>query len=237
MSPLVLLIGVCIVTYTIEITFGLAGTILMIMVMSFFMETKTLVIFSSLPQILVGIIGLARSPRVVRLSVLGPMLGFASFGAVGGLYLFYFFSTSVFQVLLASAITVFGLYLVIAPGVLRLPRAVVRILDTLAGGSQALFGISGPIAMTRLLATFDDKLRVRNYALAFFLSLNIFRVGAYLLNGTITPEILEMMLYAAPILVVTLWLGNHLHLKVNERVFRTVASWLILGGGLTLFLH
>ncbi len=205
--------------------------------MSFFVDTKTLVIFSALPQILVASIGLIRSPWVIKFSFLLPMLGFAATGAVAGLYMFYFLSTSVFQVLLASAITLFGLYLVIAPGRIGLHPLLARILDTLAGTSQALFGISGPIAMTRLLATFDDKLRVRNYALAFFLPLNLFRVGGYLLNGTINPEIQQMMLFAAPVLAVSLWFSSHLHLKVNEQVFRTVAAWLILGGGVSLFLH
>ena len=64
--PLILILTiVCVVTYTFEITFGLAGTILMVVVMSHFYDTQTLVIYSILPQILVGTIGLIRSPKNV----------------------------------------------------------------------------------------------------------------------------------------------------------------------------
>lgn len=234
---LILLTVVCAITYTIEIMFGLAGTVLMLLVMSTFFSTKTLVIFSCLPQILVGAIGLIRSPRTVELGYLLRMLAFASVGSVLGLWLFYSFSAALFHVLLATAISLFGLYLVAVPGRLRLGPVSKRVLDTTAGVSQALFGISGPIAMTRLLGTFDDKTVVRNYALAFFLALNLFRAGGYIVNGTLTPQILEMMLVAGPVLTVVLWYANQLHFRLNERLFRRVVAWIILLGGVSLFLQ
>ena len=232
-----LLTLVCMVTYTVEIVFGLAGTILMVSIMSFFYDAKLLVIYSLLPQIMVATIGLWRSPRSVEFGYWLKMVAFAALGAVAGLYLFNYFSDAAFSVLLASAITAFGLYMVISPKTFRIPNAVARLLDVLAGASQALFGISGPIAMTRLLGTFDDKLVVRNYALAFFLTTNIFRLAGYLLNDTITPEIYWMMLVSAPLIFITLWYSNHLHFKVPQQTFRRVVSWLILGGGLSMLLH
>jgi uncharacterized membrane protein YfcA len=235
MTLIIILTIVCMVTYTIEIMFGLAGTILMVMFMSLLIDTKTLVIYSILPQILVGTIGLYRSPRNIEAKILFGMLIFASIGAVFGLVLFYQFSVHVFHTLLASTITIFGTYLVFFPGRLKLNQPTKRVLDTLGGASQALFGISGPIAMTRLMGTFDEKLLIRNYALAFFLSMNIFRTGGYILNNTITPEILEMMLYSAPVLAIVLWNTNHFHFHVNEKLFKTVVSWMILLGGISLF--
>ena len=54
MLPLALLTLVCVVTYTFEIVFGIAGTIMMLALMSFFYDARTLVIYSVLPQILVA---------------------------------------------------------------------------------------------------------------------------------------------------------------------------------------
>jgi uncharacterized membrane protein YfcA len=219
MTPelIIILSLVCVVTYTFEIVFGLAGTIIMVTVMSYLIDPQTLVIYSALPQILVAVIGLVRTPGHLNFNTLGSMLIYASFGAIGGLWLFFYFSADMFRVLLASAITVFGLF-----------------LDTMSGVSQGLFGISGPIAMTRLLATFDHKTAVRNHALAFFLSMNLFRVGGYVLNGTFTPEIQEAMLWSAPVLVASLWFANHLHFKVNDLWFRRVVAWAILVGGVSM---
>ena len=78
MISIALLTIICIITYTFEIIFGLAGTIIMLSVMTYFFDTKTLVIYSVLPQILVGVIGLIRSPKTVKADFFVKMVLFAS---------------------------------------------------------------------------------------------------------------------------------------------------------------
>jgi uncharacterized membrane protein YfcA len=235
MISLAILTLVCVLTYSFEIVFGLAGTVLMLPLLSHLYPPKTLVIYSVVPQILVAVIGLMRSPIKLDKKFLVGMLLFAGLGAIAGFALFYYFSATVFQVLLASAITAVGLFLVIAPHRAKFNPVGLCVLDTLAGTSQALFGISGPIAMIRLLATFRDKNTVRHYAFAFFLAMNSLRAIEYLLHGTYTGEILWMMAVSGPFLAFTLWFSNQLHLHINERIFRRVVSWIILLGGLSLF--
>lgn len=232
---IILLTIVCMLTYSFEITFGIAGTIIMLTVMTFFVDAKTLVIYSVLPQILVATIALIRTPKTVDIRFLAGMVAFAGVGVFIGFYIFYAVDTRTFQVLLASAITLSGLWLVLRPGRVHINTIAGRGLDTAAGVSMALFGISGPIAMTRLLASFDDKTVIRNYALSFFLSLNLFRAVGYGINGTITEDIADAMIWSAPFLLVTLWFANGLHYRVNEKVFRSVVAWIILLGGISLF--
>jgi len=237
MTEIIILTLVCSITFTFEIVFGLAGTIMMITIMTFFFDAKTLVIFSVMPQLLTASIGLYRSPKTVNLAFLARMLMFGSAGGVLGLIMFYRFPTSIFYQTLAYAITVFGLYLVISPHIIRIHPVIQRILDITAGLSQTLIGISGPIAMTRLLGSFEDKLIIRNYALAFFLAMNLFRAGGYVFNNTFNDEIIKMMLISGPFLAIVLWNSNHLHVKVNEYIFRKVVSWVILIGGVSLVLR
>ncbi len=236
MELIALLTFVCVLTYTFEIVFGLAGTVMMLVIMTFFMDAKTLVVYSVLPQILVAVIGLWRAPRNVHPHELGRMIAFASVGGIAGLVLFNQFPSEEFRTLLALAITGFGLFLVVTPHQLRMPAPVLRTMDTLAGLAQTLFGISGPITMTRLLATYDDKLKIRNYALAFFLTMNAFRGASYIVSGTFTRDILEMMWISAPFLIGVLWMTSHWHAKVSNVWFRRVVSWAIFGGGVTMIL-
>ena len=231
MSLIALLTFVCVITYIFEIVFGLAGTILMLVIMNYFIDAKTLVIYSVLPQILVAVIGLWRAPKNIEPVEFGKMLAFAAIGAVLGLYLFSRVSLELFRTLLAFAILGFGAFLIIAPQRIRMPAPMQRALDVAAGASQALFGISGPIAMTRLLSTYDDKLLIRNYALAFFLATNLLRTGSYIVNDSFTPAILEMMTISAPFLIIALWSTSHWHAKVNNLWFRRVVSWTIFLGG------
>lgn len=237
MTPqiIALLTVVCVLTYSFEIVFGLAGTILMVTIMSLVVPTQVLVIYSILPQILVAVIGLVRTPRPLNWRLLGGMLALASVGAALGLLLFYRLPPELFRRLFAAAIVVFGAYLVLSPGQVRLHPWLGRLLDWVAGISQGLFGVSGPIAMTRLLGTLAHKTDVRNHALAFFLALNLVRAGGYLVNGTIGAQIGLAMAWSAPVLVVTLWFANHLHFHVNETWFRRVVSWAILLGGISMW--
>ena len=230
-----LLTLVAALTYTFEIVFGLAGTVLLLTVLTWLYDAKTLVIYSILPQVLVAVIGLVRSPRTVRLPVVAGMLGFAALGALAGLYLFYRVPHDLFQILLASMITLSGLWLVATPSKVRISSAGGRVLDTLGGATQALFGISGPLTMTRMLGTFHDKTTVRNYALSFFLATNLFRASGYVANGTFTPQIFEMMLFSGPVLALTLWYSSQLHFKVPDAHFRRIVSWIILLSGVSLF--
>ena len=235
MSALAILTLVCVLTYSFEIVFGLAGTVIMLPLLVWWFDSKTLVIYSVMPQILVAGIGLAKSPRTVEWRFVGGMMAFAVLGAVVGLVLFYYVSLDLFRVLLASMITLAGAYLVMTPQRLRLHPVTARALDTLGGVSQGLFGISGPIAMTRLLATFDNKTVVRNYAFAFFLPLNSVRALGYVVQDAYTAQTIEMMLFSAPALVLALWFANRLHFHVREAHFRRVVAWFILIGGFSLF--
>ncbi len=207
---------------------------MMLFIMSFLIPEKTLVIYSTLPQIMVAVIGLARSPKVVEIKVLANIVSFAFIGAIIGYILFQQFSVEQFHYLLAGAITVFGIYLVLAPQIIRFSPIFTRLLDFSAGISQMLFGISGPIMMARLLSTYDNKTLIRNYALAFFLSLNSVRLTSYIIDGSITEPIFNLMLISAPFLFLALWFSNHLHFKINEKMFRKVVSWIILLGGIIL---
>lgn len=237
MEIILLLTAVCAVTYTFEIVFGLAGTILMLMVMTFFLDAKLLVVYSVLPQLLVAIIGLYRSPRTVELREWLMMIGFALTGGMVGIAVFYQFPGDAFRYLLASVITLTGIYLVMSPKRLAIGPRLGRGLDLLGGMSQGLVGISGPIVMTRLLGTYDNKTLVRNYALAFYLALNAGRLSVYVAQGTIDSNILKMMAISGPVLFIVLWFSNHLHFKTNEALFRKVVSWVILFGGISLFFH
>jgi len=234
MLAITLLTTVCIIAFTFEIIFGLAGTIIMISIMTYVYDTKTLVIYAALPQVLAGSIALFRSPKTIEAQFFICMLMYASFGAMFGLAIFYYLPGAVFHKMLATLVTAIGLYLVFSPKIIKLNNTVTRLLDVFAGVTHSLFGISGPIVMARLVSTFDDKTLIRNYALAFFLSLNVFRVGGYLATGTFTPDILQMMYISAPFIAIALWFSNHLHYKVNDVLFKKVISWVILIGGVSM---
>lgn len=233
MSLFILSVVVSLV-YCFEIVYGLAGTVILIPIMSFFFPTKVLVVYSILPQMAAFLMAIISSPKVLNFRFLLKMLFYAFLGAAAGLYLFSNLSDSVFELMLASLITLCGLYLVFIPSGLKLNSFWKRLFDMLAGFSHVLFGISGPIVMTRMLSTFENKTEIRNHALAFFFSMNLVRLSSYLWNGEFTPEILKMMEVSVLPLLLGLYVGNKLHRKSSDKSFRRVVSYVILVCGVIM---
>ncbi|MDA8140416.1 MAG: sulfite exporter TauE/SafE family protein [Desulfobacteraceae bacterium] len=235
-QALVALISVCALTYSFEIIFGLAGTIMMLPILGFFFDSKTLVIYSLLPQLLVAGIALTRSHQKLDLRLLWPMLALAALGGLAGSYFFIQIPQEIFRRLLAATIIAAGIFLIIGPR-FRLGPVTQRVLDFLAGVSHALFGISGPIVMTRLLGSLEDKTMIRNSALFFFSGLNCVRAVYYLLHGSITAQIQHMFVVSAIFLIPILMTAERLHFKLNDLLFKKVVAWIILFCGVVYMLR
>lgn len=226
-----ILITVCALTYSFEIVFGLAGTIMMLPIMGFFMDGKTLVIYSLLPQILVATIALSKSYKKIDLRIFLTMMALAALGGVAGGHFFVQIPHEIFKRLLATVIIIAGIFLIVSPN-FKINATGRRVLDFSAGLSHALFGISGPIVMTRLLSSFEDKTVIRNNALLFFSGLNCIRAIYYLINGNITPDIQKMYLISAIFLAPVLFFAERLHVKINDALFKKVVAWIILFCGI-----
>ena len=231
---MVLLIGVCSLTYSFEIVFGLAGTILMMPILGFAFESKILVIYSLLPQMMVATIALIRSYRKINIREWALMLASATIGAIIGSYLFSYIPNDVFKRMLAIVIILGGIYLVISPD-FRVGKKGRRMMDLFAGLSHSLFGISGPIVMSRLLGTFEDKTIIRNNAFLLYFGLNIVRAINYQINDLITPNIWKMFAVSTPFLLLVLFFSDRLHFKISDQKFKRVVSWVILLSGLIYF--
>lgn len=234
---LTILIAVCAVTYSFEIVFGMAGTIMMLAVMGLLVsDTKALVIFSLLPQMLVAVIALSKSYRRMEPKLVLQMLALAAVGGLLGGYVFVHLPQQVFGRTLAAVIMLAGLLLILSPR-FSIGRTSGRALDFLSGLSHTLFGISGPVVMTRLLGTLEDKTVIRNSALLFFTGLNCVRAVYYLASRMITPQMQHMYMVSAVFLVPVLFLADRLHFKLDDVLFRRVVSWIIFFSGIAYLLR
>lgn len=232
-DPLILslLIAVCALTYSFEIVFGLAGTIMMLPIMGFFMDGKTLVIYSLLPQLAVTGIALSKSYKKTDMRIFFSMMALAVVGGMVGGYFFTRIPQALFKHLLALVIIGAGIFLIVSPS-FKMNKTGHRFLDFSAGLSHALFGISGPIVMTRLLGTFEDKTVIRNNALAFFSGLNCIRAIYYFINGSITVDLWKMYLISIFFLLPILFFAERLHVKINDTAFKKVVAWIIFFSGI-----
>jgi uncharacterized membrane protein YfcA len=108
-----------------------------------------------------------------------------------------------------------------------------RLLSLAAGISHGLFASGGPLLVFALAGTQLDKARLRATLVSVWFSLNSLLTLAFLLDGRLAPALPQVLTYA-PLLLVGVWLGEHLHKRVNEQHFRIAIYLLLLVTGCLL---
>ena len=113
------------------------------------------------------------------------------------------------------------------------PAWLTRIITLGAGLSHGLFASGGPLLVYGLAGTTLDKARLRATLVSVWFTLNSLLTVAFLVDGRLQPALPQVLAYA-PLLLVGLWLGEHLHRRFDERHFRIAIYALLLVTGTLL---
>ncbi len=103
----------------------------------------------------------------------------------------------------------------------------------LSGIMSGLSGITAPILAWYFNRRYD-KYAFRSIMIPLLLTSAITRVIAYALSGALTLELLPLVLLSIPGLVLGLWVGNHLFLKVSQKWLGIVVGSLVSLSGIKL---
>ncbi|MCU1716132.1 sulfite exporter TauE/SafE family protein [Pseudomonas sp. 5P_3.1_Bac2] len=109
-----------------------------------------------------------------------------------------------------------------------------RLISLAAGVSHGLFASGGPLLVFALAGTELDKARLRATLVSVWFSLNSLLTLCFALDGRLLPALPQIISYA-PLLLIGVWLGEHLHQRFNEQHFRIAIYLLLLvTGGLLI---
>jgi len=103
----------------------------------------------------------------------------------------------------------------------------------LSGIMSGLSGITAPILAWYFNRRYD-KHAFRSIMIPLLLTSAITRVIAYALSGALTLDLLPLVLLSIPGLVLGLWVGNHLFLKISQRWLGIVIGSLVSLSGVKL---
>lgn len=140
-------------------------------------------------------------------------------------------------VVLGGVLLVVGVVFLFSPAgrVWRWPRWIVAPVGLVSGLLTGLFGTGGPPLVLYYQLAGIGKAAFRGNLMAIFLLMTLIRVPSYAGMGLITPERLWSSLMVLPAVLVGAWLGNSLHLRIDESAFRRlVAGALVVLGVLLL---
>ncbi len=111
------------------------------------------------------------------------------------------------------------------------------IIAGLGGGTVgALFGTGGPFYVVYLKMRQLSKGQFRATIAMVFLIDGGARMTSYALNGLFTTQVLWLVLTLVPVLFAGMYLGHHLHVKIDQQRFNQVISLLLMfSGSLLIF--
>jgi len=111
------------------------------------------------------------------------------------------------------------------------------ILAGLGGGTVgALFGTGGPFYVVYFKLRQLDKSQFRATIAMTFLVDGGARMTGYALNGLFTEQVLWLVLTLVPVLFAGLYVGHHLHIKIDQHRFNQVISILLMVSGVMLII-
>ncbi|MEJ2055111.1 MAG: sulfite exporter TauE/SafE family protein [Calditrichaceae bacterium] len=105
-----------------------------------------------------------------------------------------------------------------------------------AGFSGGMIGITGPLLVIYMKLNFD-KNYFRNQLIAIFTFGAVWRFLLYRMHGIAFEMNYYQLIFLTAIMLGGLWLGQHLHVKVNERNFNRIIAVMLLVPAVNLLIQ
>lgn len=163
-----------------------------------------------------------------------PLIPFSLLGIVLALWLLANLDARILTLCLGGFVMSYALYSLVPTRVSAAGRQWAIPAGALGGMIGALFGTGGPFYIIYLKLRQHDKNQFRASIAMIFLFDGGFRITGYALTGLYTSQVLMLVVLLTPVLVLGMYVGNHIHLNIKQHQFNRVISLLLLFSGMML---
>ena len=163
-----------------------------------------------------------------------PLIPFSLFGIVIAVWLLVNVDSNSLVMALGVFVLLYSIYSLLPSSVHAGGRRW-AVLAGLGGGMVgALFGTGGPFYVVYLKMRQLNKNQFRATIATIFLFDGGARMTSYALSGLFTERVLWMVLILLPVLFAGMYVGHHLHIKFDQKLFNRVISVLLMVSGVML---
>lgn len=113
------------------------------------------------------------------------------------------------------------------------PRWLAKFWVLVAGVSHGLFASGGPLLVYALTGVSMNKARFRATLILVWFSLNSMLTLVFLYQGRLQPHAMQVLMYL-PLIPIGIYLGEHLHQRVDETAFRLWIYRMLVVAGVAL---
>jgi uncharacterized membrane protein YfcA len=165
-----------------------------------------------------------------------PLIPFSLFGIFIALWLLVNVDADSLILALGVFVLVYSIYSLSPVSIHTGSRKWATVAGFGGGLVGALFGTGGPFYVAYYKLRQLDKSQFRATIAMTFLVDGGTRMTGYALNGLFTPQVLWLVLTLFPVLFAGMYVGHHLHLKIDQQRFNQIISLLLMGSGVMLII-
>lgn len=163
-----------------------------------------------------------------------PLIPFSLLGIVIAIRLLVSVDANILVMSLGVFVLLYSIYSLLPLSIHAGSRRWAILAGSCGGMVGALFGTGGPFYVLYLKMRQLDKNQFRATIAMIFLFDGGARMTGYALNGLFTPQALWMIAILMPVLFLGMYVGHHLHIKIDQQRFNQVISVLLMVSGIML---
>ena len=218
---------------------GFGGALLMVPLLGLVWDIRLALVLVGLIQLVTGTMLVVMSRKSVDRPTLLPVLIWSVVGLAAGSLLLARLPVDWIARILGVATIVIGAItlarkVVVAQDPGRSKGLLTSGVGLTGGVMHGLIGTSGPIIVPYLQRVLPSPAGMRSTLLAYFLVLDLLRIGGYLQLGLVSMEALERSLLLIPLAVLGSIIGSRIQVNVSDEVFRIAVSSLLIVSGVLL---
>lgn len=214
-----LLPAIALSAYFFESVFGFGGTVIFLGLSGLFFDFREMVQLSMVVSATCSAAILVQTWRHFNRKHYLRVLAFSAPFVIIGTWLIGTLQSVWLLKCFAVLLVAYGLQGLLAPKFTP-PRSVTYFFVMLGGLIQGVFTTGGPFILMGYRRFFANKTELKATMAAFFLTANIWRMAQTTLDGTTTLAQLSSSLWLAVPVVIGVWLGHLVHVKLPEHLFQ-----------------
>ena len=160
-----------------------------------------------------------------------PIIPFSLAGIAVALWLLVNLDSRILALALGVFIIIYASYSLLPLKDITGGRKWAVMAGTCGGLVGALFGNGGPFYVIYLKMRQLDRSQFRATIAMIFLLDGGFRVAGYSTSGLYNSQVLWLVVILFPVLLVAMYVGHHIHIKINQLLFNRIINIMLLISG------
>ena len=167
-----------------------------------------------------------------------PLLPFTIIGVITALYLFKQTDVELLTTVLGVFVLLYALYSLSGHQPQGHTRKIWAAPAAIFGGLVGtLFGTGGPFYVIYLQLRGLAKTPFRATIATIFLLDGASRIVGYTITGFYTQDTLILMLAGLPLMLLAMYIGEHIHTNISQNTFKKAIGVVLIGSGVALLLR